>query len=199
LPELDHSASESNLERFLSDLEGALDGVPRNVLGETGVLPGAWPRWVLRPGEPGMGTVTAAGSVGPDRSAPILDSDPAPSAFTTEYQRSDVALSDLRGLDWESPQPQTSSDAVMGRLGWVGLLFGALTIATLLVGSRAARKRSRAARSRPPHSRMPTIAGPHSTVRSRASKSLGFSRASKSLGLRTSRVHDLPPWLTGPS
>jgi hypothetical protein len=186
LPELDHSASESNLERFLSDLEGALDGVPQNVLGETGVLPGAWPRWVLRPREPGMGTVTAGGSVGPVRSAPILDSDPAPSAPAAGNRGSDVALSHLRGLDWESPQPQTSSGAAMGRLGWVGPLFGVLTIATLLMGSRADRKRSRAARSRPPHSRMPTIAGPHSTVR---------SRASKSLGLRTSRVQDLPPWL----
>jgi len=188
--ERDPSATESNLERFLSDLEGALDGVPRDVLGESEQQTGAWPQWVLRPREPGMVAVTVAGVIGPDRSAAILNPGPTPSTVVERNPGEDVAVSDLHGLDWESPQPPPTTEAASGRLGWMGPFCGMLVISSVLLGWKAARKRWRAARSQPPVRQMPTIAGPHFTTR---------LRASKSLGSRASRIQDLPPWLAGPT
>jgi hypothetical protein len=180
----DSCASDSNLERFLSDLEGALDEVPRDVLAVTEQQTGAWPEWVLRPREPGMVAVTVAGAAQQDRSAAIVNPGPAASTAPKGHASTDFALSDLRRFDWLSAQPMPTTKAASFGLGWLVPFCGILVISSVVLGWKAARKQWRAARSSP----SPEIAGPHSTSRLTMS-------ASKSSRSRLPNNDDLPPWL----
>jgi hypothetical protein len=137
-----------------------------------------------------MVAVTFARAVGPDSFAAILNPGPALSTATTRDLGAEVALSDLRGLNREGPEPMPTTEAASGWFGWIGMFYGTVVISSILLGWRAARNRWRAARSHPAVRSSPTIVGPHFT---------NPLRASKSLGSRASRVQDLPPWLSGPS
>ncbi len=72
----DLSPGGSNLERFLSDLDGAFSAVPRDLLEATRKSSGAWPEWVWQTRDPGSVTVTGADAVVSGPRNPVPDPEP---------------------------------------------------------------------------------------------------------------------------
>ena len=74
------TASGSNLERFLADLESALVSVPLDDLGPTAQQSEAWPRGALQPTSSGTIGMTIAGAGGPVGTTANVNASPAPKA-----------------------------------------------------------------------------------------------------------------------
>ena len=175
--EPDSVASGSNLERYLSDLESALAGVPQDILGPTGQQSGAWPQRVLQPTGPGTLASTPADADGPAGSTAIVNPSPAPKASSPANAGSDAELSDLSGFDWNVIEPRSPTEAASSQLAWIKPFGGIMVISAILLGWKATRKRWCPGRQQPIFRQMSALAGPHLTNRLRASKSLG-ARAS---------------------
>ncbi len=186
-PDFAHGGS--SLESFLADLDGALAGVARDVLGAAEEQSGAWPPWVLHPSDSATAVVTVAGCKGLDDPISTLDAGQALRGTPERDIGANVALWHLPARDGENDQPSPSTEPASGRLGWMKPLGGILVISSVLLSWKAARNRLRAGRIQPAVGPMPTFRGTHATHR---------SRASKSLGSRDARARDLPPWLSGP-
>jgi hypothetical protein len=179
----------SNLERFLADLENALVSVPLEDPGPMARQSEAWPRGASQPTSPGGISMTCASASGPVGTEAMPNTSPTPKAASQPIARTDGDSFELSGVDWNDTGASLPSEAASSDLGWITPFCGALILSSLVLGLKAVRKRGGSSRPKAMVRRMPAIAGPHTTNR---------LNASRSLGSRASRVQDLPPWLARP-
>ncbi len=183
----------AGLEHYLSDIDDALNDVPRAVLA-SGVEPGgSWPDWVWQPG--GAGSTDAAGPPVPGASAPpssVPSAPPSPSTAAPAAESPDAStdFAAILAFDGAAARPGSPAGAESILAGWARPLAGALLISSLAFAGRSVWARKRAGRSHPNDPR---------------ASSAGFLRpphraeTSASPRARADRDQDLPPWLAEPS
>ncbi len=162
------SPRSSNLKRYLADLDGALDGVPQDVLAAVEMQGGAWPR---RPGDMEFAAVavTRADQAASDESVrkPERESD----LDQESVARAEVVQSGLPVLDGGRSRTVPSDRSRTDLAGWARLLGGMLVISSALFGWRAARKwwpDRRSVDRLPTH---PPLVGPHQRTLPKGSRS----------------------------
>ena len=180
----DLSTGGSNLERFLSDLDGAFRSVSRDILAATGEPTGVCSESVWQPPDVGLVAVTGAGVArgGSRIRVPVLEPGLEPRTTLGHELGADNTLAAIIGLDGESLQ----TEAEAGFSGWAVPLGGMLVISSLFFAGSSAWNRRRSGASRRIDQPMPTSRPPHMPNR---------PTVSRSLGSRAAHNQDLPPWL----
>jgi hypothetical protein len=186
----DATASGSNLEQFLSDLEGALDGVTREVLDVTGKRTRAWPGRELPAAGSGAFAVPIAVDQDPERFAASERAGPITRNALCDDPGIEIELLNRTGLDGLSVQSRSMADSASVPPAWMRPLCGTFVLSAIVLGWQRARKLWRSNQEQPIVPPSSAIAGTHRPKRRTESTNL--------LEARASRVRDLPPWLAGP-
>ncbi len=177
------SPGSSRLERFLADIDGAVNDLPRDVLGSTSEPVGLRPEWDSQPGK--TASVTVAGR--PDRAqARSLDAQLGLHTAPDDEPGAGVSFAGVLSLDEGTIQPEPTADAEPGPAGWAPLLAGVLVMSSLAFAGRAAWNRRRVGECRTNDSRTPVLRW------LRPARHLNTSKSSRA---RNNRSQDLPPWL----
>jgi hypothetical protein len=162
------SRRSSNLERYLSDLDGALDGVPRDVLAAVEIQGGVWSR---RPGDMEFAAIAVARTDEAEAARTVMNPERESDLDSESAARAEVVLSDLPGLDGGRSRLEPSDPSRTELAGWARLLGGILVISSAWFGWRAVRKwwPDRRADDRSPTPQ--PIAAPHRRMLPRGSRS----------------------------
>jgi hypothetical protein len=180
----------TNLERFLSDLDGALEGVPREVL-EPAAEPSETPsQSALAPTRPVAIRLTYRERRAPAKLAPIVNHRPLASPPRVDEPGPIREVLNFAGADWEKAVTSPATETASRLADWMKPACGILVSSLVLLGWGPLRHRWWFRPKRVIVHPFPKVDGPHSTQR---------LKVSRSLGSRSCRAQDLPPWLASPT
>ncbi|MGP0062493.1 MAG: FG-GAP repeat domain-containing protein [Isosphaeraceae bacterium] len=130
----------SNLERFLSDLDGALHDAPRDVLATIDESNGTSSRGVRRPGDLEMAAITVSRQGEPEVAGASIPPDPRHELAPTTEPSMGVTVPVLQALGEQRSQSVPSNIDRPVPLGWARVFIGMLAISSTVIVWKATRK-----------------------------------------------------------
>ncbi len=191
----DSSSNGSNLERFLSALDVALDRVPQEVLVADEPRDGAAPRSAGWPAHPEIDAVTdiVARPVVPELPGTAVRRGPGRDPTHEPDSRAEIVLSDLGRREGESLRPVPEHTAAWDGFGWARLLGGILVVSSAVLGWKVARPQWLRLRSVSDRESVSSFRRPHLTTRSKALRRSAAARLGAGTNRRERQAHERSP------
>jgi hypothetical protein len=164
----DLSGRASGLERFLADLDGALDVVPRDVLAATVEPNRPWPGRARGPGGPEIETIAVARTAEAEAVEAARGPEPECDELPDPGPGTPVTLGGPHMLDGVRSRTVPPAEARSGLFGPESLVSGLLVISSVAIGWKAARSWWPDRREGKGAPGVRSIPGPHLTASSRA-------------------------------